>query len=278
MTIKSTPVYGFGYIDTDTPLVELAAASQQTAETAEAAFVAGQKPVPPPLFQGKTGQRYRVLLGAIRNYGSAQGYWQPVDDAAHNPAGFESITTSSTEIVVDYDFNGTGIGTVLVTTDETMSAERYFAGATVAANECRIKLSRAKEIRDYVSFTGVVAGTNPTGFTSVNGVYTPVSYTAGVLTLNHATIYSRAGDPVITPRGNCRPVISSAGSPATATQTKVELWNPATNVLMTAGDPSHKFYLSRADESGFTLNPQSAIDVASFPNHNLWLWGVHEVP
>jgi hypothetical protein len=278
VTIHTTPGWGLAYVDADTPLSQLATASQSMAQTVDDALTAGAGPVPPPPLRGKTGQRYRMLLGTIRNYGSANGYWQPIDDAAHNPTGIESVTTSGTEILVDYDFDGNGIGTVLVTTDETMAAERFFAGASVAANQCSIKLARAKELRDYCSFTGVVAGTNPTGFTFANGVFTPVSYTAGVLTVSHPTIYSRAGDPMVTPRGNCRPVISSAGTPATATQTKVELWNPSTNVLLTAGDSSMKFYLSRADEAGFTIDPRSAIDTTTAPNHNLWIWGVHEVP
>jgi hypothetical protein len=271
VTVQHTPGWGLAYADVDTALVDLASAQQQMAQSVDAALTAGAAPVAPPPFRGKTGQRYRTLLGTIRNYGAGGGYWQPVDDAAHNPTGFESVTTSATDILVDYDFDGSGIGTVLVTTDETMAAERYFVGASVAANQCNIKLHRAKEIRDYISYSG-------TAWTTANGQYTGMTYAAGVLTLNHATIYSRAGDPVITARGNCRPVISSQGSPATATQTKVEFWNPATNVLLTAPDTSMKFYLSRADESGATINPQTCIDTTSFPNHNLWIWGVHEVP
>lgn len=47
MTVHTTPVYGLGYIDTDTTMLELAAASKTLADSAEAALLRGA--VAPPL-------------------------------------------------------------------------------------------------------------------------------------------------------------------------------------------------------------------------------------
>lgn len=228
-----------------------------------------------PTIAGKANQNYKMLLGTIRNVGSAGGYWQPVSDTAHKPSNISSITTSATEIVVSYGFSGTAIGTVIAVPDETMASEGFFMGSSVASNECRIRLGRRKVVGDYVYWDATLnAGAG--GFRSANNVFTVTSYTAGVLTLTHPFVFgAQQNNARVASRGGAyRPVISTSGSPLLETTTKVELWTAA-GALATAGHADMKFYVERYDVTGF-LDPRTAIDTTSAPNHNIWLYGIHE--
>lgn len=225
---------------------------------------------------GKPGQRYRTLLGTIRNVGVGGGYWQPISDSAHHPTGIGTVTTDATEITVNYDFTGTAIGSVVAVTDETMAAEGYFVGASVASNQCKIRLSRRKSLNDYIYWDATLnAGAG--GFRSANNIFTVASYTAGVLTLTHPTVMGAFQNNVrLAGRGGAyRPVVSTSGAPLDLTQTKLELWTAA-GALATAGHVDMKFYLERYDMSGW-VDPRTTIDTTSAPNHNIWLFGIHEI-
>lgn len=229
-----------------------------------------------PFFTAKPGQKYKATFGTIRNVGQAGGYWQPISDTAHKPSNISSVTTDGTEITVNYGFNGTGIGTFLAVPDETMASEGFLMGSSVAANQAKIKLARRKTLTDYVYWDATLnAGAG--GFRSANNVFTIGSYTAGVLTLTHpAVIGSQQNNGRVTGRGGAyRPVISTSGAPLDLTTTKVELWTAA-GALATVGHPDMKFYLERYDVAGW-VDPRTAIDTTSQPNHNIWLFGIHEV-
>jgi hypothetical protein len=222
-----------------------------------------------PFFVGKPGQKYRTLLGAIRNFGAGGGYWQPIADTGHHPTGIASVETTGTEIIVRYDFEASGIGTVIAVTDETMANEGYLLGASVAPDQAAITLRRRRMISDLVSWDGAK-------WVSAAGVYTGLAWSNGVLTLTHETIFGSNTNVSVSPRGgDYMPAVSASGSPLTATTTKVEFYPRGSNALATTPAAGMKAYVSRFDIKG-PVDPRTAIDTTSQPFHNIWLFGLHE--
>ncbi|WNY15155.1 hypothetical protein SEA_MACGULLY_51 [Rhodococcus phage MacGully] len=221
------------------------------------------------------GWKQRWFLGAIRNLGASGGYWQPISDAAHWPQGMPTVTTTTVGIEVNYDFMAAGIGTVIVSPDETMSAAGWAAGASVARDKCTIKLGRKKTIADHVTWNG-------TAWTSASGVFTPTWSTAngGMLVLKHEKMFGHGYS--VTPRGyDVEAVIATAGATDPATETRIQLHSRATGaqIATTAEIPANtRVYVSRTDAlatNGGQINPQSAPDQTELPDSNLWILGVH---
>ncbi|AEQ20999.1 putative tail fiber protein [Rhodococcus phage E3] len=221
------------------------------------------------------GWKQRWFGGSIRNLGAAGGYWQPISDGAHWPFGMPTVVTTTIGIEISYDFEAAGIGTVIVSPDETLSVNGWSAGATVEKSMCRIKLGRKKTIADHITWNG-------TAWTSAGGVFTPTWSTAsgGMLVLKHEKIFGQGYS--VTPRGyDVEAVIATAGASDPATETRIQLHTRATGaqIATTAEIPANtRVYVSRTDAVpalGGAINPQSAPDQTELPDSNIWILGVH---
>lgn len=217
---------------------------------------------------------FRTFGGSIRNMGAANGYWQPIDDAAHWPWGIASVTTTTVGIEIAYNFTASGIGTVIAVPDETLAADGWSMGASVEKDKCTLKLGRQKTIGDHVTWDG-------TKWTSSAGVYTATWSTAngGMLVLKHTRMFGQAMS--ISPRGYGVAAVNSTSGPSDpATETRLELYHRETGarIATTAEIPANsRVTVSRTDSvaGGGSINPQSAPDQIELPNSNIWLYGVH---
>ena len=225
------------------------------------------------------GWRQRSFGGAIRNLGSAGGYWQPISDGAHWPWGIDRVetTTVGIDIYYQFDLEVAGIGTVIVSPDETLSSEGWKAGASVEREKCTLKLSRHKTISDQITWNGTAwTVTAKSGFTSA----TWSTSGGGQLVLQHEKMFGH-GYSVTTRGREADAVISTSGASNPQIETRIQLFNPTTGaqIATTAEIPANlRVYVSRMDSfPGGSINPQSAPDQTELPNSNLWLFGVHHV-
>lgn len=219
------------------------------------------------------GWKQRWFGGAIRNLGAAGGYWQPISDGAHWPWGMPTVTTTTVGIEISYDFEAAGIGTVLVSPDETMAAHGWTAGASVERGKATLKLARHKTIADHLTWNG-------TAWTSGAGVMSATWSTTGggQVIVSHEKMYGHGYS--ITTRGReVQAVVSTSGPADVGVETRIQLFNAATGAqIATAAEiPANtRLHISRMDAfPGGAINPQSAPDQTALPNSNFWLLGVH---
>lgn len=219
--------------------------------------------------KGTPGKKYRVIAGALRNEGSPD-YWRLISDAAHVPVGISSVTSDGSTITVNYSFQASTIGSLVVVTDETLGKLNVFAGASVGLSSATIVLSQpADNISDLVYYDGAA-------WQSQNLQYTIDSYTAGVLSLTHRDIGATSGNAQVSSRGGARrAVLANASPPVSSTNIKIEFYDNA-GTLVTTPDVNMKALISRFSRPG-ARNPQTLVTTATEPNHNLWVFGIHEV-
>lgn len=219
------------------------------------------------------GWKQRWFGGAIRNLGAAGGYWQPIDDGAHWPFGMPTVVTTTVGIEINYDFEGAGIGTVLVSPDETMAAHGWMAGASVEKSKATLKLARHKTIADHLTWNG-------TTWTSAGGGMSASWSTTGggQLIVTHEKMYGQ-GISITTRGREVSAVVSSSGASDPSIETRIQLFNTTTGaqIATSAEIPaSTRVYVSRMDSfPGGAINPQSAPDQTALPNSNFWIFGVH---
>lgn len=220
------------------------------------------------------GWKQRWFGGAIRNLGAAGGYWQPIDDGAHWPFGIPQVVTTTVGIEVYYDFQAAGIGTVIVSPDETMSTAGWSAGASVEGDRCTLRLGRNKTIADHVTWDG-------SKWTSATNVFTPTWSTSGggMLVLKHEKVYGHSYS--VLPRGyDVIPVMSTSGAADPFVETRLQLFNRTTGAQIAAAadiPANTRIYVTRSDAvaGNGSINPQTAPDQTELPNSNIWLLGVH---
>ncbi|ADD80895.1 tail fiber protein [Rhodococcus phage ReqiPepy6] len=219
------------------------------------------------------GWSQRWFGGAIRNLGSAGGYWQPIDDGAHWPFGMPSVVTTTVGIEVNYDFEAAGIGTVIVSPDETLSTQGWSAGASVEKNKATLKIGRNKTIADRLTWNG-------TSWVSLYGVASVSWDTSGggQMIVSHEKMLGQSYS-VSAAGGVVDAVLSTSGPNDPGTKTHIQLFDKTTNAQITtnAAVPNNtRVYISRTDAfANGSINPQSAPDQTELPNSNLWIFGVH---
>lgn len=91
---------------------------------------------------GAVGRTYKIVAGVIRNAGPGSGYWQPINDAGHQPTHIDSASTSPTAITVSHPVGATKIATFVAVPDETLTAAGFAAGVSVDLAVSRIYLTR----------------------------------------------------------------------------------------------------------------------------------------
>ncbi|ADD81003.1 tail fiber protein [Rhodococcus phage ReqiPoco6] len=219
------------------------------------------------------GWSQRWFGGAIRNLGASGGYWQPIDDGAHWPFGMPTVVTTTVGIEINYDFEAAGIGTVLVSPDETMAAQGWTAGASVEKTKATLKLARHKTLADHLTWDG-------TKWSSAGGGMSATFSTSGggQVIITHEKMYGQ-GISVATRGRAVDAVISESGAADPSTETRIQLYNTTTDakIAVAADIPANtRIYVSRMDSfPGGAINPQSAPDQTALPNSNFWIFGVH---
>ncbi|MBM4707936.1 hypothetical protein GS982_01280 [Rhodococcus hoagii] len=219
------------------------------------------------------GWRQRWFGGAIRNLGATGGYWQPISDGAHWPFGMPTVTTTTVGIEVNYDFEGAGIGTVLVSPDETMAAHNWVAGASVEKNKATLKIARHKTVADHLTWDGTKWNSGGGGMT---GTWSTAG--GGALHVTHEKMYGQ-GISFSVEGGVVKAKMSTARTSSPDTEVRIQLYREDTNALIatTAEIPNGtRIWVTRMDAfPGGAINPQSAPDQTALPNSNFWLLGVH---
>jgi hypothetical protein len=208
----------------------------------------------------------------MRNSGAG---WALIDDAqapaGHVPINIDSITTTSTDIAVNYtSLGGYQVGTFIATPDETLAQAGFFCGASVSPTTATIKLGQAGvAYADYVSYNG-------SAWVSANGVFTGIDYTAGVLTLNHPQFFGNgAFEVVVSGRGGTYvPVISNASPAVNSGYVKIEFRDWA-GALVTTPDVNMKVYVSHG--GGTRAVDPTTVTTSLYPNSNIWLLGMMEL-
>lgn len=223
---------------------------------------------------GAAGRNYKVVAGVIRNAGSGSGYWQPIDDAGHRPTLIDSVSTSTSSIVINHASIAAGKVVALVAVpDETLTAAGFTVGASVGLDTTTLFLSRQGRIlADYVSYSG-------TAWSSSAGIFTPTwDATAQALVLTHPAVpTSSAFAASLAPRGGTYVTSVKGGSNAVSeTHVAVEFWDYA-GVKATTPNANMRLFVTRGGHTETAVNPQM-VDTTAFPNSNIWFLGVFETP
>jgi hypothetical protein len=188
-------------------------------------------------------------------------YWQPISDVNHHPIGVSSVTTNSSNIVLNYDFTTTGVGSLLVVPDETLAPYGFLAGASVGTSQANITISRG-HVSDYVSYNG-------SAWSSLSGVFTGISMDgSGNLTLNHDYVGGPVGQ-VSVRDGAVDAQLGSLSNTST-----VVVFRDYTGAKLTTPTTAMRIYVSRIGAGA--INPQTPGTVASGASANLWIYGVFE--
>lgn len=139
-----------------------------------------------PIVKGADGKRYKVIACALRYVDGTQ-YWQPISDTNHHPVGISSVVSSATNVTINYDFTTTGVGSILVVADETLSPYGVSAGCSVGTASALMTITRDR-IADYVYYNGVT-------WVSLSNVFSNMAFdtATGKLTLTHDPIGGATG-------------------------------------------------------------------------------------
>lgn len=106
---------------------------------------------------GDDGRKYRVVSCVLRQNSAGSG-WYAIDDSGHRPVGLDPVTPvseSNGDIVLNYNFTGQKIGSLLITPDEGYANGNLSFGASVGNSSAVISLYHPFWAR--TSGTGVVA-------------------------------------------------------------------------------------------------------------------------
>jgi hypothetical protein len=221
-------------------------------------------------FRANDGRPYEIIMGVIRNDGSASGYFQLLDEASnHRTINIDSVVTYSDKIRINTAaMNANTTGMFIAVPDETLAQQGIIMGTSVTPDYTDIRISQtAKTFSDYISFDG-------TNWVSYDGVFTGITFSGGTLTINHGSIpiASQYNIDVTARGGNYIYSVSGGSSPTGSTQCKIEVRDIDTGAIVTTPTTNMRFYLSRGGGTR-DINPQE-LDTALYSNSNIWLFGV----
>ncbi len=192
------------------------------------------------------------------------GTWSLLNDASHTFLNFTSATTTSNRLRVNYPTVGKVIS-FICTPDETYAANGISVGASVGLSFSNLYLYR-DNIVDYISWNG-------SSFTSSTGQVTSISYTSGLIKLNHGTLISpdttqlgiegRAGATT-----NYRYAWTSLG----VSSTFIQVLNPDGSNYTGAATTDMRFSFNRGGEVEINA-ADSAIS-----SSNIWVQAIMELP
>ena len=205
----------------------------------------------------------RLVFGALRNYGSAGGYWQPIDDNGHDPVGIASVTTTDDRITINTTpvDNGTIVGgSLIAVTDETLAKQGYFVGGSGGGGTTHLMLGRSFEITERVWWDG-----NNWQFER-GDIFTFESWASGHLRLNHNfVLHGRGGVNInwhaTTASAMVIPVITAERTD----QTVVNFYT-ANGTRLTTPTTACRFYLTRHESRDEVINPKKV----DHPSGNIW--------
>lgn len=130
--------------------------------------------------------RLRKILGVIRQDTRGSG-WYVLNDSGHKSVGLSDITESGDNIILNYNFSSSKVGTLLISPDETFGAFDIVAGASVGTTSANISFSGTLEAEINPSTFSVAASSYFNGAVSIrnNGDSTA--------TITHDTVGSASG-------------------------------------------------------------------------------------
>jgi len=202
--------------------------------------------------------KVRQLAGVIRNTG---GTWAFINDVDHEPLNLISVSQpTSTTVRVTYDKAYTKVITFVATPDEGYASNGIFMGASVGLNFADIQLYQSRTISGYIVYNG-------SAWTVVGDAFTNFSYSSGVLTFDHPSLYADAQYAVSATPRNGSAYNYYAGSQG-ETSSQIYIYNPDGTAYTGAADTNMKFFFGKG-ASGVLTNTQSAIS-----GSNIWLSGL----
>lgn len=195
------------------------------------------------------------------------GTWAFLNDASHTFLNFTSAVTSSNRLRINYPTVGKVIS-MTVTPDETYAQNGISMGASVGLSFANITMFR-DNIVDYIEWNG-------SAFTSLTGQVTSISYSSGLITLNHGTLISPDTFGVnvmgrlsaVTPKPiNFRYVWETLG----ASQTIIQVLSPNGSAYTGAATNDMRFSFERGGEVEIDAT-DSAIS-----GSNVWVQAIMEL-
>jgi hypothetical protein len=206
-----------------------------------------------------------VVVGALRN---VDGTWEVITDTNHTPVNIDTVTTTGTDITVNYtSLDGIKVGSFVAVPDETLARQGFFCGASVSATSAVISMSQAiPSYSDYVAYTGGA-------WVSANGVFT-CAYSGGVLTLTHPALIGVGANVSLTGRDGTTIAYTpsiSGGSSTTATTLNI-VFRDSAGAIVTTPDTNMRVYATHGGGLR-SVNP-SEITTTIYPNSNIWLMGM----
>jgi hypothetical protein len=91
--------------------------------------------------KGNDNTRYKLVGGAIRNDGTG---WTIIDDASHKNINLLSVEINPDDpmtLLLKYTYDGTSIGTLVITPDETLAKGGLLCGGSVGDNQAILTIT-----------------------------------------------------------------------------------------------------------------------------------------
>lgn len=213
---------------------------------------------------GVIGRKYRVVAGVIRNDGGS-AYWQPINDAVHQPTNIDSCTTTTDRITIDYSSIGaTKVVSFIAIGDEQLAKRGIVIGPSVGVTSTYLMMTSSLPYADFVQYDG-------SAWVSQNGVFT-LSYNAsnGRLTCTHPSIPSaEVFNTSVTGRGALVAYSDGAGQTSATVA-----WRDYAGTVQLVASTNQRAFVTHGP-SGL-LDPQQ-VTTTLYPSSNIWVYGIFEV-
>lgn len=220
---------------------------------------------------GEGGKRYKVVSCVLRNAG-ATAYFQPLNDGAHSPSNIDSVSTTASIIQLQYGSIGANrVGMLMAQPDEVYAAAGVTLGCSVGLTSTDISVYRQRHFSDRIYYDGA-AWQRASG--SSNSPFLVGAFTAGVLRVTHATVGASNPYGVSVTSGNATYDTILNGT-VNDTTMDISFVNSARTVVTTP-DTSMSVFITRPQFKPELIDPRT-LATSSFPNSNVWIYGIFEV-
>ena len=142
---------------------------------------------PQGLFLGNTARDHKIVAGVIRNDGTG---WALIG-SPHEGINVDSVSATTTDIIIDYTSLGASIvHSFVATPDETMGSDGFVVvGGSVGTSQTYLRLLRLYRMSGYAYYDGASwkwlnVTTGPTGAAIVTAPTLSFNTTTGVLTIS----------------------------------------------------------------------------------------------
>ena len=213
------------------------------------------------LIKGTDGKKYKIVACTLR---STNNVWEIISDSIHHPINVLSVSSDADKITLFFNFESTGIGSLVCTPDDTYAQYGLQFGASVGTGQAIITPRVNRTIGGYITCDG-------TNFSVANceGI-TSAAWSADKLVITHPSVEQAVPNiykSTVAHRGGN--YIAQMGGMGTL-NADVEFYD-FTGTRITTPNINMKIYFTRP------ISGKPDMDTLDISGSNIWVFGIFEV-